>query len=274
MTKYLLLLFVTTLLWSCTSDGEADTKPVAAIQSFNVSYGSDPEQTYDVYLPDGRSAATKVIFLVHGGGWIGGSKEDMNYLVEFMKIRFPQYAIVNLNYRLATQHSPAYPKQIDDIALAVAHVGSNYKLSKNYGLIGASAGGHLSMLYSYKTDTTHQVKFVCNVVGPTDFHDPSYDESMLEETYMPYIGTEITDAFLTEISPISYVSTQSAPTIQFMGNADPLIPTTQGERLKARLDSFGVPNQLNVYDAQHGDFSVTQTQDINAKLSVFLAAHF
>lgn len=274
MHKFLLLMFVASL-WSCHSDENAnDAQSLPATKELNVAYGDDSQQTYDIYLPGAKSAATKIIFLLHGGGWIGGSKEDMNYLVEFMKLKFPQYAIVNINYRLATQTSPAYPKQIEDIALAVAHVDSQYGLSKNYGFIGASAGGHLSMLYTYKMDNLHQVKFVCNVVGPTDFSDPAYDDSLLEQTYMPYVGTNITDEFLAEISPVSYVNAQSAPTIQFMGNADPLIPVTQGQRLKTKLDSFGVANQLNIYNAGHGDFSVSDNQDIYNRLSGFLNLHF
>ncbi len=269
--KYLLLLLVA-VLWSCAPEAD-QPQPVAAAQYLNVAYGDDPEQTYDVYLPAQRSAATKIVFLVHGGGWISGSKEDMIYLVQFMKLQFPQYAIVNLNYRLATTTSPAYPKQINDVAAAVAHAGSHYGLSKDYGFIGTSAGGHLSMLYAYKMDPAQRVKMVCNVVGPSDFNDPSYLGTPVQSEYLPYIGSELTPAYLSEISPITYVNAQSAPTIQFMGNTDPLVPATQGQRLEDKLDSFGVANEFNIYQASHGDFNVADSQDIFGRLSTFLTAH-
>lgn len=273
MKKCILILFAATF-WSCSSN-DRETENLEAKQMLNVSYGSDVQQTYDVYLPAGRTNTTKVMFLIHGGGWTSGSKEDMNAAVQVVKTLFPQYAIVNMNYRLATQSSPAYPKQTDDITAVMAHVESQYGLSKNYGMLGVSAGGHLSMLYAYKLDTQHKVKVVCNIVGPTDFNDPSYAGSELETTLLPYLaGANITEEFLTEVSPITHVSAQSAPTIQFMGNADPLIPTTQGQRLKVALDNANVPNELNIYNAGHGNFSITDTQDIYAKLSAFLNTHF
>jgi len=274
MKKFLLILFITTI-WSCSSDNANNAATLEATQQLDVAYGSDAQQTYDIYLPAGRTNATKVMFIVHGGSWISGSKEDMNPLVLLLKTQYPQYAIVNLNYRLATTTSPAYPKQTDDIASVMEHVESNYSLSQNYGMIGTSAGGHLSMLYAYKLDTQNHVKVVCNIVGPSDFNDPSYAGSELETTLLPYLaGSNITDEYLTVVSPITHVSATSPPTIQFMGNADPLIPVTQGQRLKTRLDSFDISNELHTYNAGHGDFSFTDTQEIYSKMGNFLSIHF
>jgi dipeptidyl aminopeptidase/acylaminoacyl peptidase len=53
-----------------------------------------------------------------------------------------------------------------------------------------------------------------------------------------------------------------------------LIPVTQGTRLEAALDGFGVSNELYYYEAGHGNFSIADTQDIYGKLGNFFAAHF
>lgn len=273
LTKYFLLLFVAAL-WSCGSDDDSSATAEAK-QILNVSYGADAQQTYDVYLPANRNNDTKVMVLIHGGGWSGGSKEDMNAGVQIIKTLYPQYAIVNMNYRLATETSPAYPKQTDDIASVLAHVASqDYAISDDYAFLGVSAGGHLSLLYAYKFDLQHKVKVVCNIVGPTDFNDPAYAENELAVAMAAALGGNTSESFLAEVSPVTHVNAQSAPTIQFMGNADPLIPITQGQRLKAALDNASVPNELNIYNAGHGDFSIADTQDIYAKLGVFLNAHF
>ena len=67
----LLLLF---LNLGCSSSDDTTTD-LSAKEMFNVSYGSDPEQTMDVYLPAGRSEeTTPVIILLHGGFWVAGSK--------------------------------------------------------------------------------------------------------------------------------------------------------------------------------------------------------
>ena len=278
MKKILILLLISTFS-GCSDDDNNNSNEIKVLEAqtlMNVSYGSDPQQLIDIYLPERKNDnATKVLFLVHGGGWNSGSKEDMNASVAIAKQLFPDFAFVNIGYRLATATSPAYPKQIDDLKSVVAFIqNGNYAVSEQYGFLGVSAGAHLSMLYAYGFDPDQHVKAVCSIVGPTDFNDPAYANSPLAVAVLPYLTPDITPQFLTDVSPISHVSTQSAPTIQFMGNVDPLVPITQGQRLKAKLDSFNIANELNIYNAGHGNFGIADTQEIYAKLGVFFSAHF
>lgn len=273
MKKYLLLLFVG-FLWNCSSDDDASA--VSSAQTYtNVSYGPDSEQVYDIDLPAGHNGNTKVLILIHGGAWYAGSKDDMAGAVAFARLQFPQHAIVNMEYRLATVESPAYPKQINDIQSVIDHLESNgYGISQQYAFLGVSAGAHLATLYAYRFDADHKIKAVCAMVGPTDFTDPAYAGGELQTTLFPYlVGADPSAELVMEVSPIFHVDADSAPTIQFNGNADPLIPNSQGERLKAALDEAGVSNQRHVYDAGHGNFSISDSQDINAKLANFLGAH-
>lgn len=274
MKKYFLVLFVA-LLWNCGSDDDKNAA-LTAQQLSNVSYGSNPQQVYDIDLPEGRNPAiTKVIILVHGGSWYGGSKNDMAAAAAFARLQFPLHAIVNMEYRLATVSSPAYPKQIDDIQAVIDHIESaNYNVAKEYGLLGVSAGAHLSMLYAYKFDPAHKVKVVGSMVGPTDFTDPAYVGTELAEMIFPFlVGENPTEALTIEVSPALHVTADDAPTIQFLGNADPLIPNSQGERLESALDAAGVENQRHVYAAGHGNFSFADSQDIFGKLGTFFNAH-
>lgn len=278
MKTYILLLFLV-VFSSCSPD---DSNPVVpsnlnAETLLNVSYGNNAQQLIDIYLPAGRtSSTTKVLFLVHGGGWSSGSKNDMTPLVLGIKAQFPDYAIVNIGYRLATVETPAYPNQINDIEAVVTHLqANNYSISKQYAFIGVSAGAHLSMLYSYKFDTEHNVKAICSIVGPTDFTDPAYENHIAIATTFPYlVGPNPSESIFAEVSPITHVSAQSASTIQFAGNQDPLIPTSQGTRLKQKLDEFNITNELHVYNAGHGDFNPVDAQDINFKLIAFLSLNF
>ncbi|MEX2512936.1 MAG: alpha/beta hydrolase [Cyclobacteriaceae bacterium] len=81
----------------------------------NVSYGSDPRQVYDIVLPQNRTLETKVMILIHGGGWKSGSKSDMIGFRDFMRDQFPHMALVNMNYRLADKNHAPFPMQIEDI---------------------------------------------------------------------------------------------------------------------------------------------------------------
>src|SRR5690606_20251384 len=125
------------------------------------------------------SASTPVIMLIHGGGWIGGDKSDMNGAVSIIQTLHPDYAIVNVNYVLATNDIPAFPNQFLDIKTIVQKLTAekeDHQIKPEFGLIGVSAGAHIAMMYDYVYDTNNQVKFVANIVGPTVFTDSFYTQ--------------------------------------------------------------------------------------------------
>jgi len=218
--------------------------PSIAIFS-NVSYGSDPQQMMDVYLPGGRDASvTKVIVVIHGGGWSAGKKEDMNGWVGWFYSTYPRYAIVNLSYRLATLASPAYPKQLEDIQLALQFITTKqveYQLMPEFGLVGFSAGAHLALLYGYAWDRLGQVNAICNVVGPADVTDPAYTQnsgfSRLLGNLVGNYTYEQNPWIYWDASPVSWITRQSPKTISFYGALDPLIPVSQGTTLEGKNDT-------------------------------------
>ena len=64
------LAFIGVLFFSCSNeDSELNSEPeiIEAYEALDVSYGSDSNQVFDIYLPEGRTENTKVLFLVHGG---------------------------------------------------------------------------------------------------------------------------------------------------------------------------------------------------------------
>ncbi|PZR20852.1 MAG: lipase [Flavobacterium psychrophilum] len=279
MKKLFLLPFLCLfLLTGCSDDDSSNTDNASVAKDLlNVSYGNDPEQLVDIYLPAGRSDNTKVIILLHGGSWVAGNKSDMTYLVPTIKQQFPNHAIVNINYRLATANSPAFPKQIQDIERVIELLESNkYTLGNDYAFIGFSAGAHLAMLYSYAYDTGHDVKAVCDVVGPADFTDPEYlSHPLFASASQSLIGnTNPTQQEIVSVNPLSHITAQSPPTISFYGGVDPLVPSTQGPRLKAALDSKGVYNEFNFYEnGGHADWDMLTMMEVNAKIAAFLNAH-
>ena len=268
---------------SCNSSDDKNNlsaEPLPAQDLMNVAYGNDPQQKMDVYLPAGRNADTKVFVLVHGGGWTEGSRSDFNYVVPMLKTQFPEYAIVNIDYRLATAQSPGLPKQIDDISLALDYIeNQDYQLAEQYAFIGASAGAHLSLLYAYEFDTNHKVKAVCSIVGPTDFTDPAYTGNPLFQYGLvnlvgPIDYFQNPEPFIAA-SPATHVSASSPPTILFYGGQDPLIPVSQATRLKSRLDEFNVYNEYYLYtNGGHGNWNATTMLDFQTKLVAFFAGRF
>lgn len=275
--KQLLGLLTLFIVFSCK--GQTDKYTFT-----NVAYGNDEQQLIDIYLPENSTAKSKVFLLLHGGGWRAGSKDKMDYMARNLRKEFPDHAVVNISYRLATPLSPAYTKQIDDIKAVIGYLKQNaakYNLSNEYAFIGSSAGAHLSLLYSYAFDTDHNVKAVCSLIGPTDFTDisytssPRYSSGMLK--YLVGEGNTYKEKpeLFKVVSPVSHVTDNSPPTIMFHGSVDKLVPKTQGPILQKALNEHNVENEMYLYKGEgHGNWNRENAKDIKEKMFAFFHKHF
>lgn len=242
----------------------------------NVTYGNDPKQTYDIYLPKNRGLATKTMILIHGGGWNEGDKSDMTGFKDFINEQLPDLAIVNINYRLATADNSPYPMQINDISSVINDLKSKqneYQIGSELGFMGVSAGGHLSLLWSYAFDTRSQVKMVCSIVGPTNLADESYlnSENVELQNLIFQFGTDI--ELLKEVSPLYSVKSSSPPTILFYGGQDPLIPNSQGIDLDSKLTELNVTHEFTLYPNGGHGWIGPDFLDTSIKLRAFIETH-
>lgn len=282
------IVFAVLISVSCSSkDDETqmqdDDDPIIldAVTMLNVSYGNDPQQIYDIYLPEGRTEdKTKVIVLVHGGGWSEGDKSDMDGFISLIQEFHPDHAIVNMNYILATANTPAFPNQFLDLSDLIDHLTDSQEdlqILPEYGLIGTSAGAHISLMYDYVYDDNDVVKMVCDIVGPTDFTDPFYANNpayqilldlLIDESAYPD-GTD----YAVATSPALQVTSQSSPSLLFYGNQDELVPLTNGQLLNDNLSASQVTHSFTVYDGGHGDWDLPSYTDLQQKLTVFINNH-
>ncbi len=279
--KHLKLIVISTLIiigfFSCSSD-DSDSlivDPLLEYEEFNISYGNESGQVFDLYLPSARTLETKTLILIHGGGWTSGDKTDMNAFKEFIIQQVPGYAVVNMNYRLADDNNQPYPMQINDITSVVNFLRSNqenYIISEDIGFVGISAGAHLSLLWSYAFDTENKVDMVCSVVGPTNFTDPAYlnnTDPDLQEIIDAF-GIDPSIQFLEEVSPYHRATSTSPPTILFYGGQDPLIPTTQGTAMRDKLDELNVTNEFTLYPEEGHGWIGLNLLDTSIKLKTFI----
>jgi len=252
---------------------------LSAELKMNVSYGSNPQQVYDLYLPAGRSKEkTKVIVLVHGGGWIEGDKAGMNNFIQLIQENHPDHAIVNMNYVLAkVPNTPAFPNQILDIGSVIDQISAQsegLQVKDQFGLIGVSAGAHLSLVYDYAYDLYDKVKFVADIVGPSDFTDPFYANDPEFNARIDFLVDEnaypVNTDYATVLSPAKIVSLKSSPTIMFYGNIDPLVPLTNGQTLNDALTAKGISHSFTIYDGGHGNWDNVAYVDLQQQLSAFI----
>ena len=272
-----LLGFSFVILHSCSDDPIAtDTGALEAKNIIDLKYGSNTYQKYDIYLPKNRTTETKVLILVHGGGWNAGEKSEMNHFKDFIREQLPEIAVVNMNYRLADLNNPPYPMQIHDIDQLVQELSNRaheFQISKDIGFIGSSAGAHLSLLWSYAHDTKEQVKMVCSIVGPTNLLDEAYinTPNPVLRTLLDQFGND--PEVLEEVSPLYQVKTTSPATLLFYGAQDPLIPNSQGISLRDRLVELNVEHQFTLYpNGGHGWVGL-DLWDTSIKLKAFVQEH-
>lgn len=262
-----------------TDDGPTEEADLEALVLTDVSYGDDPLQVYDIYLPAGRKATrTKTIILIHGGGWVEGDKEDVTAFLDLVQSQHPDHAVVNMNYVLADPPSvPAFPNQFLDVQAVVDQLDDTHEelsFLNEYGFIGLSAGAHLAMMYDYTYDTQDQIKFVANIVGPADFTDPFYADEPGFEQYLDALTDESAYPANTNLaealSPAIVANVDSSPTLQFYGNEDPLVPLTNGQRLDTALSNNNVPHIFTVYDGGHGNWDETSYLDVRTKIGQYI----
>jgi len=281
--KFFLVAIFAVFAFQACSDSDTVTAPennleLTSQEILNVSYGTDNDQKFDLYLPANRTLDTKVMVLVHGGAWYSGDKQDMNEIKTLIRQEFPDIAIVNINYRLATETVFPYPMQIDDITTVVNLLKANqndYVISDDLGFLGVSAGANLSLLWSYAFDTNDQVQMVASIVAPTNFTDPAYLESNnpLVLQIVNAFGENPSQEFLEEISPYHRATTSSPPTILFNGGNDPLVPISQGIDMDAKLTSLGVTHSFTLYPDEGHGWEGAAFNDTFSSIKSFIQTH-
>ncbi len=259
--------------------------PLTALSISNVSYGTDPAQKMDVYLPANRSvAATKVMVLIHGGGWTTGDKADFFSFTDSLKKRLPDYAIFNINYRLSTGAVNLFPTQENDVKAALQFIvdkSADYVIGNKFVLTGASAGAHLSMLQGFKYTLPVKPRAIVSFFGPGDltdmYNNPAGGNTSLTLALGFVIGaTPVSNPSLyINSSPVSFIGAGSPPTMLLHGDADPVVSPSQSLTIKNKLAAAGVTQQYILYPGKHhGDDwdAATYTNAFN-NIQAFLAAN-
>lgn len=237
-TQNLKALIVLGLVLSFTACKKNDSVPEAlkAEDRIDVSYGEHEQNSMDVYLPAGRTDTTKVIILLHGGGWSKGDKDSLTQYA--MHFRDSGFAVVNMNYRLAgTPEGNIHPAQQHDITTAINFISSkaiDWHISKDkFGLAGVSAGAHLALLYTYAYNTHGKIRTVVSLAGPTNFTETQGTGPSQAAAVQIFIGSDFSTNLekYIEASPLARASSLSKPTLIFHGSLDRTVPLKQSQDL-------------------------------------------
>ncbi len=240
----------------------------------DVAYGNDPKQKLDIYLPNGSNSKTPAIILIHGGSWIGGDKNNMTHWLKPLQSKFPDYAILNLNYRLASRQNNAnqWPAQIDDVDKAVAFIkdkAKDYNINKKRLIVlGESAGAQLALVEAFNHDPDHDVKVVVDLFGPTDMAD-LYNAHHELALLMKGTPEKIPEVY-ADASVLSHVNKKSPATIIFHGTADPIVPIRESDSLNVNLVKAKVAVRYITYPGKGHGWRGNEILDTYSKAIAFI----
>lgn len=258
----ILYFFVIVVFISCAKDPvkPGDPTPLGDTTLKDLSYSGNAANKMDLYLPGGRTAATKTIILIHGGGWNSGDKSELSFFaVGWQKSGF---AVANINYRWATLDNPDnYTMQMNDIDAATtfltANANSYHINASTFYITGHSAGAHLSLAYAY-TRGAAKIKAAAGMATPTNLFTATQDNPLVAlSTIVPFTGSFLNDISAPRYkdwSPYYHVSSATVPTILFQGEADIVVFKNQSQQLKTVLNNNNVPNKLIMYPGIYHDW--------------------
>ncbi|TAD84343.1 MAG: alpha/beta hydrolase, partial [Sphingomonadales bacterium] len=184
-----------------------------------LSYGSDPLQALDLWVPQGAAPAPLVLF-VHGGGWQRGSKSNAVGRAMPGHMLAQGYAFASIDYRLVP--AATVEQQAADVAASLAYL---LKRADELGidrsrvvLTGHSAGAHLVALVG--TDEQYLRKAglsFADIDGVMPNDGAAYDITaqvaqagpMMMDTYTQAFGTEA--ARQRALSPALHAAAPNAP---------------------------------------------------------------
>ena len=249
----------------------------------DVVYGTDdPElQRLDAYLVQGPKPLPVVIEF-HGGGWRGGTKNDLDQHAGFLRRLLDEgVSLISADYRLTPK--AIHPAQVEDAARVVQFVRSKAREwnldPERIALMGGSAGAHLALWVGLHPDLADpkssdpvkrhstRVQAIVDLWGPSDFTAVSA-RIPRGELLAALVGATVEqyenpDAALKkriiDVSPVSFVSRGDPPV--FIAHNSPADvtsasdPRISGEKmhghsavfgliLAERLKQAGVPHEI------------------------------
>ncbi len=224
---------------------------------YDLRYGDHERQIYDLALPE--SCGGGLIFFLHGGAWIHGDKGA--YRDELVPWCEKGYAAAAINYHYLAPDAHM-DTLLDDITASLAAIrekAAQHGVTLCRALFtGASAGGHLSLLYAYSRAENAPIRPACVVdyCGPTLLTDEElltgtparyppaeqWIELFSNLTGIPYTGDNREEILphLLRYSPVTYVGAHTVPTVICHGQLDDVVPFSNAAALRDALEANGV----------------------------------
>ena len=270
--------------WTWTASND-----YAITSNIIYSVANNYECKLDVYARRGTAGSRfPTVVHIHGGGWVGGTKEaSLMAVMPYLEMGF---AVVNVEYRLAPVSLA--PAAVQDCRLALRWV---WKNAAQYGfdttkivVTGGSAGGHLALMTGMLDHSAGfdlptnwdivviqpKIAAIVNWFGITDVADLLEGANRQGYTVNWLGNMKGKEEVAKSVSPLTYVRTGLPPIFTVHGDKDQLVPYTHAVRLHEALTKAGVPNEfITIPGGRHGGFSAAEMNTIYTAIRAFLKKH-
>lgn len=209
--------------------------------------------TLDAYLPRRGDGTVPAVVLVHGGAFVGGSKDSAGMVSVARRLQDHGIAAFAVSYRLAPEHT--YPAPVDDVAAAVAWLRDPAQQAAygvdpgRVGVLGTSAGATLALTLGTRPAAETGVRGVVALSPATllTAEGLTLGATAPEEVRaaLAYLGcADVEECPVGEpASPALTVTPASSPALIVNGTAE-MIPLPHAERMTQSLAAAGVAHDL------------------------------
>ena len=241
------------------------------------------ELLLDVYEPIDAPPGRPAVVMIHGGGFKGGTREDMN-MVEFSQ-HFAQrgFVVVSIDYRVVSDRG-TLPQAWEDVVAASGVTPEQQE--QGYALYAAARDAKAAVRWftanadTYQLNTDHvtaiggsagsYLAIVLGVTNPGDFRDeltvaddPTLDTTNLDagsdvHTIIDHWGGVTHMEILELIDGMSRFDASDAPVSIVHGKADTTVPYVEAEKLRDAYIATGAPFAFHALGATgHGAWGAT-----------------
>lgn len=229
----------------------------------------------DIIYPEDSVRQYPCIVWICGGAWLTMNRSaHLAYLSELARSGF---VVASVEYR--TTNEATYPKQLEDIKSAIRYLRAHslrYHIdTERVGVMGESAGGHLTAMAALLNDPAYDVgdyltysssvQAACPWYPPSDASAFPYESPMqaaaAPESLLLGKNVMLHKEEALKLSPVSYVTKEAPPFMIIHGTADTTVPFTQGEALHDKLEEAGCDVKLiAIQGANHADLQFFQEE--------------
>ncbi len=232
----------------------------------DVVYSEASERNkMDIYIPAAAYEREEngFILFIHGGSWSTGNKEDK--AADCIEAAARGYIAATMSFTLKKDDSFAVDTVLDEIGQAIGRA-KEFAAEKGINITkaatsGYSSGAHVSMLYCYSRadESPVEIVFTANRVAPSDFSKEAWGEagpalarSLAGKEVIEKLGNN-TDDIIAYVSPVSYVTADSVPSLFGFGGLDFVVPAGNRKSVIKAFDNAGAKYDLVLYPVNgHG----------------------